>query len=187
MSLTYGGNLGIGVTDPEVALEVSGIATVSSNFFVQGTTSLNDAVSINNNVTVSAGNSITAQKIFVTDGANGLFDNDGTSLITGQNVSIVSGMSFYNMNVTNQLYIDPPSPGTPQERAGIKIGLQADGEPLAPFQVGSGLVDEAEDLVLIDEGSIGIGTTAIRDEIGLDCLDGDAFLLPCSWYWNHRY
>ena len=35
MSLTYGGNLGIGVTDPEVALEVSGIATVSSNFFVQ--------------------------------------------------------------------------------------------------------------------------------------------------------
>ena len=175
MSLTYGGNLGIGVTDPEVALDVSGIATVSSNFFVQGTTSLNDAVSINNNVTVSAGNSITAQKIFVTDGANGLFDNDGTSLITGQNVSIASGIStFYNMNVTNQLYVDPPSPGTPQERAGIKIGLQSDGEPLAPFQVGSGLVDEAEDLVLIDEGSIGIGTTAIRDEIGLDCLDGDA-------------
>lgn len=92
MSLTYAGNLGIGITNPKTKLQVIGIASVSS---------LNVTGSV---YVTGSGTTTTVDSLYVLQGQSGVFDSTGTSLFS-QNLNITSGIStFYNLNVLTGLF-----------------------------------------------------------------------------------
>ena len=171
MSLTYGGNLGIGKTDPTNKLHVAG-----SIYGTSGITIESGGASITGDLTVTSGNisctgtgnSVTAKSLYILDGASGLYDGDGNTLIGGSNnVNITSGIStYYNLNVGAALRVD--------DEIGVKIStLESTDDPLALLQVGVGTLSP-ENTVIVNQGSIGIGTTAVRPDTQLDCFEGTA-------------
>lgn len=92
MSLTYAGNLGIGITNPKTKLQVIGIASVSS---------LNVTGSV---YVTGSGTTTTVDSLYVLQGQSGVFDSTGTSLFS-QNLNITSGIStFYNLNVLTGIF-----------------------------------------------------------------------------------
>ena len=172
MSLTYGGNLGIGKTNPTDKLHVAGSILGTSGITIQS-----GGAGITGNLTVTSGNiscigsgtSVTAKSLHVLDGAAGFFDGDGNTLLGGSvNFNITSGISTLNqLDVGGRLLADSTS--------GVKISSTGSGvaNPLAPLQVGVGAA-EPEETVIINEGSIGIGTTSVLPNVKLDCHVGDA-------------
>ena len=170
MSLTYSGNLGIGKTNPTDKLHVAG-----SIYGTSGITINSGGASITGNLTVTSGNisctgtgnSVTAKSLYILDGASGLYDGAGNTLIGGSNnVYINSGIStYYDLNVSGGLRVS---------NDGIKISsLESTDDPVAPLQVGLGTA-APENTVIVDAGSIGIGTTAVRPDTQLDCSEGTA-------------
>jgi len=86
MSLTYGGNLGIGVTNPTEKLKVAGIASISGNLFVE------QNVNITQNATILGNLNVT-----------------GTATIGNFDIVIneTSGIStFYDIKVTNNAIVN---------------------------------------------------------------------------------
>ena len=168
MSLTNDGHLGLGITTPSTRLQVSGI-TSTTGLTVTGTASFGQELSIDSNVSI--GSSLTVNEVYVTGGSTGLKDAAGNNLITGGNFDINSGISTANdLDIEGTLRIDLNGD------AGEGVLISSTGgteKPLAPLQIGQG-VDSPENTVIVEEGSVGIGTTSIRDEIALDCLEGDA-------------
>ena len=171
MSLTYDGNLGIGKTNPTDKLHVAGSIYGSS-----GITIASGGASITGDLTVTTGNisctgtgkSVTAKSLYILDGASGLYDGAGNTLIGGaNNVNITSGIStYYDLKVKGSLRVD--------DDYGVKISTdESTDDPLALLQVGVGTVSP-EETVIINQGSIGIGTTAVRPDIALDCFEGNA-------------
>ena len=99
MSLTYQGNLGIGITNPSVKLQVSGNASVSSLLTQNITASGNIAAT-------GFGNSTSVYSLYVYGGKTKILNSDGTEifpkLIEDNNLYINSGIStFYGVKVQN--------------------------------------------------------------------------------------
>jgi hypothetical protein len=143
MTLTYKGNLGLGVTTPVTKLQVSGIASVSE---------LNVTGSI---YATGVGATTTIKTLYVTDGESGIRDSSGASLF-GKNLNLASGIStFYDVEVTNY--------GIFQQR--IAIGNTA---PCEFLHIGGDWKVDPEDAVVISSSGIGIGTTSIGFGAGID-------------------
>ena len=86
MSLTYGGNLGIGFTNPTEKLRVAGVASISGNLFVDQDVKITQNANILGNLTVT-----------------------GTATIGNFDIIIneTSGIStFYDINVTNTAIVN---------------------------------------------------------------------------------
>ena len=86
MSLTYDGNLGIGVTNPTEKLKVAGITSISGSLFVDQNVNILQTATILGNLNVS-----------------------GTAVIGNLELSIneTSGVStFYNVNITNDVLLN---------------------------------------------------------------------------------
>tara|TARA_R100000030_G_C3218188_1_gene115213 strand:- start:118 stop:840 length:723 start_codon:yes stop_codon:yes gene_type:complete len=170
MSLTYGGNLGIGKTNPTEKLHVAGSIYGSSGITINsgGASIKGDLTVTTGNISCTGtGNSVTAKSLYILDGASGLYDGAGNTLIGGaNNVNITSGLStYYDLNVGGGLRVS---------NTGVKIStLESTDNPLAPLQVGLG-TEAPENTVIVNAGSIGIGTTAVRPDTQLDCLEGNA-------------
>ena len=171
MSLTYGGNLGIGKTDPTNKLHVEGSIYGSNGISIDS-----GGASITGDLTVTSGNisctgtgkSVTAKSLYIVDGASGLFDATGNTLIGGDNnVNITSGIStYYDLKILGGLRVD--------DEIGVKIStVESTEDPLALLQVGIG-TEAPENTVIVNAGSIGIGTTAVRPDTKLDCFEGTA-------------
>jgi carbonic anhydrase/acetyltransferase-like protein (isoleucine patch superfamily) len=145
MTLTYTGNLGIGITNPSTRLEVSGIATISSNLFVGNNLYVSNSSEIDGDLTVS-GNTVVED----------LTIND-TLTVTNFNptsLNITSGIStFYDINVTNNGLFQ-------------SIGI-ANTLPLDLLHIGD-YISDPENSVVISGGGIGIGTTVRRFGLGID-------------------
>ena len=146
MSLTYGGQLGIGVTVPDNTLHVVGTSTVTDNAWF----GLN--VDVKSNLTV--GGTLTVPTISVTTvNAN----------LTG-NVNAASGIStFTNLKTTGLVEFDAAG-----SSVGVGIGTTASGNALT---VGTSLVGQFH---VTNGGEVGIQTNANFPGIQLDCSRGRA-------------
>ena len=151
MTLTYGGNLGIGVTNPTSKLQVSGNVSVSS---------LNVSQNI---VATGAATSTSVRTLYILEGQSGLLDANGNQIMGGgdENVNATSGIStFFDINVTNHGFFD--------QRIGI-----GNTNPLQPLHIGGDYLINPEDAVVINSSGIGIGTTSIRFGLGIDASEVD--------------
>ena len=147
MTLTYQGNLGIGVTDPAVKLQVSGIASVTS-------LSVGNITATENVVATGAGTSTSVQTLYVYGGKSQILNSDGTEIFPpedeNQNVNITSGIStFFDINVTNTIFLEN------LENSRIGIGTT---NPIYPIQIGA--ITGLGEYVSISEFGIGLGTDA---------------------------
>ncbi len=135
MTLTYGGNLGVGITNPTSRLQVSGNVTVSS---------LNVTGSV---VATGAGSSTSVRTLYVLDGSSGLLDANGNPILAegNENVYATSGVStFFDIKVTNTGIFD--------QRIGI-----GNTNPLGALHIGDYENDVANSILITPSG-IGIGT-----------------------------
>jgi len=159
MSLTYGGNLGIGVTNPTNKLEVDGPASVSSlvsgNINATGNLSLNGSGNITASgdlVAIGSGTSTSVRVLYVYGGKSQILNSDGTEIFpesgVDENVYITSGIStFYSIYAG----------GTIQSPNGF-------------FDENIITGTSIENSVLISSTGIGIGTNIILDFYKIDCL-----------------
>ena len=146
MSLTYGGDLGIGVTVPTNKLHVVGTSTVT------GAAYFGTNVSIGNNLVVA--NTVTASNLSVPTITTNLVGN----------VNAASGISTFTglkVNGAVEFNQDP-------DIGGVGIGTTASGHA---FAVGTSPVGR---LVISGGGEIGIKTTSILPATQLDCSQGQA-------------
>ena len=168
--------LGIGITEPNAKLQVAGV-TSTTNLYVNQDATVGGNLVVDGNIrAVGGATSISADSVYINGGSQQLFDLEGNQLLGGaaQNVNVTAGMSTYhdldirrNLTVVGNSTFDPDQ----ESGGGVKIGDSTIGQMFAPFQVGDG---DTEELVVIEEGAIGIGTTAINPTVALDCRDGDA-------------
>jgi hypothetical protein len=154
MTLTYDGNLGIGITNPTNKLEVSG--SISALY-----------LSVDQDITaIGSGTSTSVETLYVYGGRSQILNLDGTEIFPegNDNVNIISGIStFFDINVTNY--------GLFEQRIGI-----GNTNPLEPLHVGGDYLITPEDAVVINSSGIGIGTTSIRFGAGIDATEVDALL-----------
>ena len=151
MSLTYGGNLGLGVTNPTVKLQVSGIASVTS--LVTG-----DITATGNIVATGAATSTSVQTLYVYGGKSEILNSDGTEIFPAGdgNLNLTVGIStFFDIEVTNNAII------------GGFIGIGTT-NPQDSIQVGSATTDG--EYVTISEFGVGLGTAANATGFFLDGL-----------------
>jgi hypothetical protein len=153
MTLTYEGNLGLGVTDPTVKFQVSGIASVTSLV-------TEDITATGNIVATGAGTSTSVQVLYVYGGKSEILNPDGTSIFppvgVNDNLNIISGIStFFDINVTNNAIFNG------------NIGISTN-NPQDPIQVGSATT--LGEYVTISELGIGLGTAANANGFFLDGL-----------------
>ena len=142
MSLTYQGNLGIGVTNPTNKLQVSGSISASS-------LTLSESITANGNISATgAGTSVSANILYVYGGKYQILNSDGTPIfpIEDKNLNITSGIStFIDINIKNSAIVD----------GNIGIGTTTiTSEDTSLYVVGNSEFN----------GNIGIGTTTITNE-----------------------
>ena len=146
MSLTYDGNLGIGVTVPTNKLHVVGTSTVT------GAAYFGTNVNVGNNLVVA--NTITAGNLSVPTITTNLVGN----VLANSGISTFVGLKVNGAAEFNQ---DP-------DIGGVGIGTTASGHA---FAVGTSPVGR---LVISGGGEIGIKTTSILPATQLDCSRGQA-------------
>lgn len=162
MTLTYQGNLGLGVPNPTSKLEVSGNISASS-LNVSGDLSA-----------VGGGTSVSVRTLYVLNGSSGILDANGTSLLEQENANITSGVStFFDINVTNTSILNSvrvTNNGIFNQRIGI-----ANTQPSGEIHIGNPLIDDVRQTLLITRNGIGIGTDDLSNvDASLYALDGGA-------------
>ena len=146
MSLTYGGDLGIGVTVPTNRLHVVGTSTIT------GAAYFGTNVNVANNLVVA--NTITTSNLTVPTVTTNLVGN----VLANSGISTLTDLS---VNGAAQFSQDP-------DNGGVGIGTTASGHA---FAVGTSPVGR---LVISGGGEIGIKTTTILPATQLDCSQGQA-------------
>jgi hypothetical protein len=148
MTLTYEGNLGIGVTDSIDKLDVDGTVKIRQNLNVD-----QDIVAI------GAGSSVSVNTLYVYGGKSQILNSNGIEIFPpegeNENVNITSGIStFFDINVTNNVIV------------GAYIGIGTT-NPIYPIQIGD-YNEDIKNSVVISENGIGLGTDFTDSSFFLD-------------------
>jgi hypothetical protein len=144
MTLTYAGNLGIGVTLPTNTIHVSGTSTVTSDSYV------GNNLYVKNNLTVY--NDLSVNGTFTPSGdISANLSGNVTGNLSG-NVYSTSGISTF-----------------PSVRVNNRISIGPENATLYQLEIGSGTSK-----VVIGNSAIGIDTTRIFDGMGIDCIQKPA-------------
>jgi hypothetical protein len=140
MTLTYAGNLGIGVTLPTNTIHVSGTSTVTSDSYV------GNNLYVKNNLTVY--NDLSVNGTFTPSGdISANLSGNVTGNLSG-NVYSTSGISTF-----------------PSVRVNSRMSIGPENATLYQLEIGSGTSK-----VVISNSAIGIDTTTIIDGMGIDCI-----------------
>ena len=151
MTLTKGGNLGIGVTQPQERLTVAGVCTVTSNSFVGGNFDVSGNAIIGGNLTLSGSLNTSA------------ITSDLTGNVTGNltgNVNATSGISSFrkigiNTTVnTDSVDLDCLNANATFKRVGIG-STQPDGV----LDVSGGLSQPSKKFIMLPK--VSAGSTAV--------------------------
>ena len=183
MTLTYGGNLGVGKTNPTAKLEVAGL-TSTTQIFVQDGIDLGTDLTVGGDISaVGTASSVTVRQIYIQQGQSGLLDQNGGEIITPANnvpMNVISGISTFNGIINDGITrLD----GDENAGGGVSINsLSYELPPFAAVQVGhpidlytgdplgvGGTIDplSIDSVTLIDGGFVGIGTTVQDEETAL--------------------
>ena len=183
MTLTYGGNLGVGKTNPTAKLEVAGL-TSTTQIFVQDGIDLGTDLTVGGDISaVGTASSVTVRQIYIQQGQSGLLDQNGAEIITPANnvpMNVISGISTFNGIINDGITrLD----GDENAGGGVSINsLSYELPPFAAVQVGhpidlytgdplgvGGTIDplSIDSVTLIDGGFVGIGTTVQDEETAL--------------------
>jgi hypothetical protein len=126
MTLTYGGNLGLGVTNPTEKLKVVGVASITNNLYVGQNIIGDSSLTVSNNITATSGNITAGNNLIVNNittlNGNTTIANSSNLTVTGDLVvngsfnfnlppiNQTSGIStFFNLNIINNLGITTSS------------------------------------------------------------------------------
>jgi hypothetical protein len=143
MTLTYGGNLGLGVTNPTEKLKVVGVASITSSLYVDQNIIGGSSLTVNNNITATTGN-ITATSGNITAGNNLTVSgtttlNGNTTIANSSNLTVTgnltvngsfavppinqtSGIStFFEVNITNRCITNSLGIATSSARADLDV------------------------------------------------------------------
>ena len=170
MSLTYGGNLGIGVTNPTEKLKVAGIASISVNLFVEQNVNITQNATILGNLNVTGTASIGNFDIVIneTSGISTFYDVKVT------NTALVNNkLGIGNTNPLTAIHIGDysadPTNSVILSTSGVGIGTTA-------LYDGCGIYGLGIDALL---GVVAIGSTLtpdLPDDIRLSVKDGSTQL-----------
>jgi|TARA_R100000458_G_C8275473_1_gene250529 hypothetical protein len=152
MSLSYGGNLGLGVTAPTQKFSVSGISTFSGNSFFTGD------VSIVGGLTITSTLSATSFKgdILAPNGAAVVIDTGSGTGVNGRshvNTYVTSGVSTFSNTITNSTAVFASTDTQGTTRADGNALKFAINPPTLPGGSGSPRI------AITQKGCIGSGTT----------------------------
>jgi len=148
MTLTYGGNLGLGVTNPTEKLKVVGVASITSSLYVDQNIIGGSSLTVNNNITATTG-SITAGSNLTVSGTTTL--NGNTTIANSGNLTVTGNL------VVNGSFNIPPINQT--------SGISTFFDVIVSSRLGIGTNSYRGNAALdiLDEsaiiGGIGIGTT----------------------------
>jgi hypothetical protein len=161
MSLTYDGNLGIGITDPTDKLEVAGNTIIRQDLTVDQNLNVNENINVDQDiVAIGAGSSVSVDTLYVYGGKSRILNPNGTEMFpdNGEGTGI---STFSNITVLNNAIIDG------------KIGI-GNTAPLEFLHIGGDYLIDPEDALVATASGIGIGTTSIRFGLGIDAESSDA-------------
>jgi len=158
MSLTYDGNLGLGLTNPTEKLKVVGVTSITGSLYVDQNIFGKSSLTIANGITATNGNVTVGNDLIVsgitsiigntTIGGNatitGLLRVDGAFDLSGIEINQVTGIStFYDLDVTSDL------------RVLGNLGISTN-NPRAPLDV-------LDDSAIF--GAVGVGTTDLSSAV----------------------
>ena len=187
MTLTYGGNLGIGKTDPSARLEVTGL-TSTTDVFVTNNVEVGGNISINGDLSIpGTGSSITADTIYVGLGTAGLLNSDGEEIV--QTIAnAINELNITGVSTLGNLFVDGKAVIDGDETSGGGLSINPvtyEGPTFAPLQIGypldfthnedftgigsTAILDNESvaDITLLAGGQVGIGTTALDESTAL--------------------
>jgi hypothetical protein len=155
MSLTYQGNLGIGITDPIDKLDVDGTAIIRQDLNV------NQNVNVSQNiVAIGAGNSVSVDTLYVYGGKSRILNSNGTEMFPDDEGGGLGISTFSNITVLNNAIVND------------KIGI-GNSAPLELLHIGGDYLIDPEGALVASSSGIGIGTTSIRFGLGIDAENSD--------------
>ena len=143
MSLTYGGKLGIGVTNPTNTLHVVGTSTVTSHSYIGGNGSVTGNFTVGGLLTVGTLNATTLSATSFTGNLIGDVTASNTSSFNNLNVSGITSLGVVN-NVT-------------------RIGIATTASSTWLLQTNSG----GSSFIVNNTGGIGVGTDKFKYASGL--------------------
>ena len=170
MSLTYGGNLGIGVTNPTEKLKVAGIASISGSLFVEQNVNITQNATILGNLNVTGTASIGNFDIVIneTSGISTFYDVKVTNnALVNNKLGIGNTIPLTAVHIGN--YLSDPTDSVIISSSGIGIGTIA-------LYDGCGIYGLGIDALL---GVVAIGSTLtpdLPDDIRLSVKNGSTQL-----------